>query len=401
MLVTKEVEVKWSGNNMSTYIEKGYEFTKFGDVFKVSTDDLMKGSNVRVDVKCDYCGEVVNKKNVQYWIAKDKSVIDKDACSKCKNKKLQETNIFLHGMTFTPQFKEARIKTSELRRMDYSAVQLAFEKKGYRLISTYYKNAQQKLQFICSKHENRGILEITYHDIQRDHGCKHCKFDKLSDLFSLDYEFVKNKFEERGYKLVNAEYVNSDQILKYICPEHIEKGFLKTTWRRFNQKKGCRYCAIDANKGKGNHNWKGGITDISSHLRDKLTDWKKDSMQKCNYKCVITGDSFNEIHHLINYSDILNKVFEKCNIEVKEKVGDYTENELFEITNLLIKLHYDYGLGVCLRKDVHKLFHKVYGVRDNTPQQFNEFQERIFNGEFVNDLNFPHTKSSEIHLQNQ
>jgi hypothetical protein len=52
------------------------------------------------------------------------------------------------------------------------------------------------------------------------------------------------------------------------------------------------------------------------------------------------------------------------------------------LENEVVRLHYNYPMGVCLRKDIHKLFHVLYGSKNNTPEQFNEFQKRYELGEF-------------------
>jgi len=53
MLITKNVIVKWNGNNKEWYESKGYIFTKFKNEFEVRVEDLTHGSHAPVKVKCD------------------------------------------------------------------------------------------------------------------------------------------------------------------------------------------------------------------------------------------------------------------------------------------------------------------------------------------------------------
>ncbi|HHX67591.1 MAG TPA: HNH endonuclease [Gallicola sp.] len=134
--------------------------------------------------------------------------------------------------------------------------------------------------------------------------------------------------------------------------------------------------------GKDNPNWKGGITPLYFELRSEIKEWQNKSMESCNYKCVLTGKDFDNIHHLYPFKDIVDEVFKSLNLDIKKKVNDYTEEEFKNIKEKLIELHNFYGYGVCLCKDLHKLFHDTYGYTQNTPNQFYEFKERYSNGEF-------------------
>jgi len=53
MLLTKTVKLNWHPKIKKHYEEKEYIYTKMGDEFEVKVEDLTKGSNVKVLVKCD------------------------------------------------------------------------------------------------------------------------------------------------------------------------------------------------------------------------------------------------------------------------------------------------------------------------------------------------------------
>lgn len=107
----------------------------------------------------------------------------------------------------------------------------------------------------------------------------------------------------------------------------------------------------------------------------------------CNYNCVITGKNFKNIHHLYPFRNIVNEVFDNLGLPIKSNVSDYTEIQFIKIKNELHRLHNYYGLGVCLIKPIHKLFHDTYGYTNNTCEQFLEFVNRFNNGEFNQWLN--------------
>ena len=113
---------------------------------------------------------------------------------------------------------------------------------------------------------------------------------------------------------------------------------------------------------------------IDVYVRRHNKDWKINSMKNSNYKCVVSGDRFDDIHHLVSQNTI---------IESTLKALGYTENN-FDINKLsddekllFMDTFYNeqnkYPLGVCLRKDIHKMFHDIYGYGNNTKEQFTEF----------------------------
>lgn len=51
------VDIKWNGNNRRTYIDKGYIFTKIGEILSIKAEDLAKTSKTEVVVVCDNCND--------------------------------------------------------------------------------------------------------------------------------------------------------------------------------------------------------------------------------------------------------------------------------------------------------------------------------------------------------
>ena len=140
----------------------------------------------------------------------------------------------------------------------------------------------------------------------------------------------------------------------------------------------------EVHKGKKNPGRKGGISPINIYLREYIKPWKIYSMKYSNYKSVISEKPFKHIHHVNkNFSEILELTFKIANIEIKETIEEYTSEELEKLEKICLMLHYLFGPGVCLTDEEHKLFHKLYGKRDNTKEQFEEFKHRFQNGEFI------------------
>jgi hypothetical protein len=111
-------------------------------------------------------------------------------------------------------------------------------------------------------------------------------------------------------------------------------------------------------------------------MRRKIRDWKNETLKKCDYKCDITKENNRdlEIHHLVPFRRILDEAILNLNLVSYETVGDYSEPIFIELEKEVLRLHLYYGTGVCLKKDEHSLFHKLYGNKNNTPEQYYEFK---------------------------
>lgn len=120
--------------------------------------------------------------------------------------------------------------------------------------------------------------------------------------------------------------------------------------------------------------------DLRKYLRGNIYQWKQDSMRNCNYQCVLTGSKNFEIHHLYNFNYIVNEFLATHNIPIYPNINDYSSDQLTYIVDQFIDFHNQYPLGVCVEKQLHKLFHHHYGKTLNTPDQWIQFQEKFKKG---------------------
>lgn len=118
---------------------------------------------------------------------------------------------------------------------------------------------------------------------------------------------------------------------------------------------------------------------LSKYLRGKNQKWKKDSMEFCDYKCVMTNSKNFQIHHLYSVSNIIRDILNKYK-EYDKPFDDYSENELSFLLSKFIEIQNKYPLGVCIDKKIHTLFHSMYGQYYNTPEQWYRFCEDYNNG---------------------
>lgn len=282
-------------------------------------------------------------------------------------------------------------------------VRRKIELKGYSLLNEYI-DEKTKLLLICPNGHKR---ECTYSSF-RKYNCKKCvneeKLQKLiSDVESLGYEFVeypktarsvavaycrnghkrkakihnftnfdcpecvnknvkknidicKEEFESRGFQLLEEEYVDCRTPMKYMCScGKINRNSLDTIITY--DIRGCNKCKGKFVSGELAPTWKGGVTPVNKLLRNNSDYrlWRKSVFERDKYTCQRCKEVGGILrgHHILNWAD----------------------NE---------ELRYDVGNGITLCNKCHDLgyedsFHTIYGTKNNTKEQLEEFLGRKLN----------------------
>lgn len=224
------------------------------------------------------------------------------------------------------------------KRLDHGYVKQYFENKNCELLELVYKNNKQKLKFKCNKCNFIGY--VSFLNFQKDDYCCNCQGIK-----KVTFNDVKNCVISRGYELLSNElqYNTVHSYIKVKCP----KGHIyKVKFYLFKQHN-CKKCSYENIRGENSPHWNHNITIEQRSKRRELPEyreWQKKVYKKYHYKCVVCG-SVKKInaHHLVGYNDNI---------------------------NLRIIL----SNGVCVCDKCHKLFHSIYGKKNNTPFQFLEFK---------------------------
>lgn len=257
------------------------------------------------------------------------------------------------------------------RRLDFDTVKSRIEEiDGYTLISNEYVNGFQKLRIMCEKGH---IFDKNYSDfINCNSHCPICTYETGFRNHAFTYDEVKQVLNKEGYDIISNEYINSKEKIKIKCDRnHIYEA-------RFGEFKSGNRCPICYEEDRFNP-----YSTLNIYLRSKIKDWKLDSMKKSNYKCAVTGKPFDDIHHLYSFNKIVEETLEILNYPIYDELGKYSADELTNIEWICNELHYKYGLGVCLTRNVHRKFHHMYGTKNNTPEQFNEFLLSIKNKNII------------------
>lgn len=310
----------------------------------------------------------------------------------------------------------------------------------YILLSKSYEGSSKKLKFVCNKH---GSFEMTWNNIHSGKRCPMCSRNSQISAQSFDLhvvveniKLINPKIEVLSGNYINAKsmleckclidsniwYTNYDRIkqgkgcpkcagrdlitiakmketiykinpnieiitnkdtgktLKIECRCKICNHTFKSTYNRL-RKYDCQICAYENNKGCNHWNYKNGISSISEYIRIRLKKWKVHSLIEQRYTCQLTGKTGGElnVHHSYSFNLILQETLEQTNLPLHSEIGKYTQEELKLLEDTCLELHYKYGLGVCLTKEVHDHFHKIYGRGDNTPEQLVEFGLKYYN----------------------
>jgi hypothetical protein len=264
----------------------------------------------------------------------------------------------------------------------YESVKEEIESWGCQIVSTEYYGERKKLEiiFTCG-HSGK----ISFNDL-RTLKIKECRKCRALTTMRLPREIVISRVESYGFGFIRfiEPYERNSSSIEYECSiGHITKK----TINDFSNNPTCKECKrIDylfGESGSKSHRWRGGLSEVTGLLGHRIPEWKRESMESCGYKCIITGGKFDHIHHLYPMNKIVQEVFFNIGLEKKRTLEEYSDEEISAIVYETKRLHTIYPLGVCLRKDIHDLFHssKMYGNKDFTPDDFYEFYDRIQSGD--------------------
>lgn len=175
-----------------------------------------KSKDKRIEYACDYCGKI--------FLASRRKYLDK--CNGLRN-----------GIYCSSQCAK------DVQKPLFEEISNEFEKHGYELLSDCYESAKTKLEYICPKHREFGSQFITYNNLRNGCGCRYCGREAQSSKRRLSFRDAKEIFAMHNMTLLDQEYINSSQPLKYICNAHPEYGIQYMTTGNARRQH-CPHCNV-------------------------------------------------------------------------------------------------------------------------------------------------------------
>lgn len=194
MILQHEIDININNSNYKYYKELGYDTTK--KTLTIKTKDLSKGSNVKINVKCDICGCI---KCIKYNSLIKNNYIDNYLCIKCKRKK---NLLEKYGVENIFQLEKIKEKIKEInkkkRNVEYvSQSEEIKEKIKKKSIEKYGVDHHLKSNIVKEKRiitclEKYGVDNVS----------------KIGD--------IKRKKENTCYKNFGVKYISQRDIFKEI-----------------------------------------------------------------------------------------------------------------------------------------------------------------------------------------
>lgn len=221
------------------------------------------------------------------------------------------------------------------------------EANGYKLISTEYIRAKDKLDMICPEGHN---CCISYGNFSQGRRCNECAKVSRANSRRIPTEIIAKAFQDAGCELITKEFKNSTQKLQYRCSCG---NISETTWSNFSRGKRCKSCGIEKviNKisGENNYRW---IKDRTPEERKAILAertcpeykrWRKAVLKKDHNtcQCCHTKEGL-EAHHIFNWAEYPHLRFQASN-------------------------------GITLCKNCHVSFHKQFGLTNNNVDQIKSY----------------------------
>lgn len=148
-------------------------------------------------------------------------------------------------------FRAVKAKRSELGLFrkskgishNINEVRNIFDKKGYILISDNYKHNHQKLKYICRRHEDKGVQEISLSSIlHKGCGCFYCGVERTAKAKMRPDDYYINWCIKNKFTYVDRITRNQQTYIGFYCNKHKDYGIQYKSITNVEKNTGCIYC---------------------------------------------------------------------------------------------------------------------------------------------------------------
>lgn len=106
--------------------------------------------------------------------------------------------------------------------------------------------------------------------------------------------------------------------------------------------------------------------------------WRKESIDNWGELCILSGEQFEDVHHLYSRNLMVDEVGKYFNLSDDFDICQCDKNFRDKIIDKYKQIVSQHPLGVPLTEEVHVKFHTFYGFGNNTPEQFLDFVSKFY-----------------------
>ena len=267
-------------------------------------------------VKCSVCGK---ERLIDKYVAIFSEKKTGNLCKSCNGKRPKHNK--------------------KLSSHDYALMEL---KTGYIHLGDIPNLSIGKSLWGCNKCNNQWL--VSFNKLAQGRRCPRCcgRYERTEN----DYRILGEKM---GVTFIGPIPKRVDEKTNWLCKCGRR---IKIDWQHVERGQNCKPCSILKRSGEKHPLFNSEISPIDRTRRRLIPEyraWVKQTLEKFNFtclKCKERGATLNA-HHLFNWSSFP-------------------------------KLRYDINNAVCLCEKCHSLkfpnsFHRIYGTKNNTLQQIEEF----------------------------
>ncbi|WP_182104083.1 HNH endonuclease [Niallia taxi] len=271
-------------------------------------------------------------------------------CCECRRPSEMRFSSFINGnpkVCTKCRYKYRTFSRPTNTRYTQEMVEKIYESHGCKFLDEYsYNDCFYEFQCSCGNIDSK-----MFWNFQNTPMCRECSQKNVIESKLHTIEEVKEYLESIGCTFLDEEFFGVKYKINFICSnEHKATSTLDALKTQGNGH--CKECLkefLEWNRGENHYKWKGGTYDEESkkfRTTYEFKKWRSDVLKRDNYTCQICKTiGYLNVHHKDGY-------------------------------NWCIERRTDVANGVTLCKNCHLEFHIIYGIGDNTEEQFQHFIKR-------------------------